>query len=47
MVVEDDCDDSEEDKEVLDLVQEVSCRTILHWNYRGLVSLPNELLSEN
>lgn len=47
VVVEDDCDDSEEDKEVLDLVQEVSCRTILHWNYRGLVSLPNELLSEN
>ena len=44
---EDDCDDSDEDKEVSDLAQEVSCRTILHWNYRGLVSLPNELLSEN
>ena len=37
--------ESDEDMKVSDLAQEVSCRTILHWNYRGLVSLPSELLS--
>ena len=49
VVTEDDSGDSDnaEDKEDSDLAQEVSCRTILHWNYRGLVSLPTELLSEN
>ena len=41
-----DCE-SDEDIKVSDLAQEVSCRTILHWNYRGLVSLPSELLSKN
>ena len=41
-----DCE-SDEDIKVSDLAQEVSCRTILHWNYRGLVSLPLELLSKN
>ena len=52
VVTEDDSGDSDnsdidEDKKVSNLAQEVSCRTILHWNYRGLVSLPTELLSEN
>ena len=28
-----------------DLIQEVSSRSILHWNYRGLLDLPAELLS--
>ena len=27
-----------------DLIQEISCRHILHWNYRGLTSLPKQLL---
>ena len=27
-----------------ELVQEISCRHILHWNYRRLTALPRELL---
>ena len=30
-----------------DLIQEISCRHILHWNYRGLTSLPKQLLGSN
>ena len=42
--------ESEDDEDAMniedsDVVQEVSSRTILHWNYRGLLSLPPELLS--
>ena len=33
------------DVEDSDLSQEVSSRTILHWNYRSLTALPTELLS--
>ena len=46
----DDADSSGKPEEVMDaedsdLSQEVSSRTILHWNYRGLTVLPTELLS--
>jgi len=27
-----------------DLISEVSCRHILHWNYRSYTTLPTELL---
>ena len=27
-----------------DLLEEISCRHILHWNYRGLTALPKQLL---
>ena len=27
-----------------ELVEEISCRHILHWNYRRLTALPRELL---
>ena len=42
-------DVDEENKRMMDenedLIQEVSSRSILHWNYRGLLDLPAELLS--
>ena len=46
----DDGDSSEKPEEFMDaedsdLSQEVSSRTILHWNYRGLTALPTQLLS--
>ena len=46
----DDADSSEKPEGVMDvedsdLSQEVSSRTILHWNYRSLTALPTELLS--
>ena len=34
----------ESESEEGDLIQEISCRHILHWNYRGLTSLPKQLL---
>ena len=37
--VDEGCENVDED-----LAQEVSCRHILHWNYRGFTSLPRELL---
>ena len=47
----DDADSSGKPEEVMDaedceleLSQEVSSRTILHWNYRGLTALPTQLL---
>ena len=45
----DDADTSGKPEEVMDaedgeLSQEVSSRTILHWNYRGLTALPTQLL---
>ena len=42
-----DCSEdlSEDEEEESDIAIEVSTRTILHWNYRKLNSLPKELLS--
>ena len=45
----DDADSSGKPEEVMDaedceLSQEVSSRTVLHWNYRGLTTLPTQLL---
>ena len=37
----------ESESEEGDLIQEISCRHILHWNYRGLTSLPKQLLGRN
>ena len=41
-----DAESDDDNKMSSDLTLEVSCRTILHWNYRGLTSLPTELLSD-
>ena len=48
---DDDADSSGKPEEVMDaedgeLSQEVSSRTILHWNYRGLTALPTQLLRQ-
>ena len=39
--------DCESETAERDLIQEISCRHILHWNYRGLTSLPKQLLGSN
>ena len=36
--------DCESESVERDLLEEISCRHILHWNYRGLTSLPKQLL---
>ena len=37
---------SESEAAESDLIEEISCRHILHWNYRGLTSLPKPLLGK-
>ena len=38
--------DSDEDTACVDqeLIREVECRHVLHWNYRSFTALPTELL---
>ena len=42
---EDHCDEEIQTRKTRnEFIQEISCRHILHWNYRGLKEIPVELL---
>ena len=42
---EDQCDEEIQTRKTRnEFIQEISCRNILHWNYRGLKEIPVELL---